>query len=1381
MSAPSQFPAFLSIEYDGRGGGFPEFEKAAAQSFNKVDGVANRFKNSMDEVGRVVSKAISGGANSNGGIDLNVGQFRQAAAEARLYEGALRSVQQSATLLAKEVGDTSATTQSYLQALSASIIEARSATNAAEAQVSTYTRLQAALDVTAAKNSQLAESYRAVYAEAAKAAQQEVVARGTQQSINSVFAPGLTRSATANGAGFSALEDQLKREGVLIAQLNAGVSELEGRFARDALQQASAAAQAATAIAQQTEEINKLRSAEAAAANSANMLSSIYKNSPINNGAATANGAGFEALAADMQRAEQAAHQYEAALAQLRQQVDPAYFAQQRFDNEMAVAAEALKRGDISAAQYASRMAFLSAEMGRNATSTRATRFASVQLGQQLQDVVIQAQMGTNAFVILAQQGSQAAYALTGMGGVVGRVATAMAGWQGAIVLAGIAIVGQLIPALMNGKKASEEAEEAVKKHREAIEQLQAKMSEAVKSIEDKARADYIAAEADREAEMAIRRRTAAMLEQAKARLAIAQSDDSVQDDPTAKASAIAVYKTQISALESQVAANSRSLDAAEKAANRARGLYQSTIIDAQSTPEGRIRREYDRRRNAAIEQGGSSAQVAKSLADALRWRDEELKKIEATSKARQESNLQYGREIDMLQAKSIAKSAGFQVNSGTRTYNRQKELYDDWVNKGKPKGNPVAVPGTSAHETGRALDIQFGPNVSAASIRKAYADEGVKLTKILKEQGHFHIEWSTKGSDQVARESEKLAKEQQRIQEELDKATTDLISKYDEGAAAAFEYQAALEEINRLMNAGRISAADAGHFRLQADMGYAAKATKIQQSQSVGELLGDSVKPKMLSMDDIKAIGDENIRWASDVADYLHSGADAIEAAFGGKVGDLLRQIATASPDGGFAKLLGSVGKAQGDFERMAFKSIGDLFGKPQMQQLGKILGETLGAAGLGATAGSLVLGSSGSKTGSAIGGALGNVAGKALGKAVGPALGKLGGALGPLGSIAGGLLGGVIGGLFKKAKTGNVSIGGVNGNLAITSTSGNNAAAIKAVKSGATASISSIDQIAAALGANIDASKGSVTIGKRKDYYRVSGDAGVNASQKKVGNISNLIYDGQDEAEAVAAATRELIKDGVITGLRASTQRLIQQGTDLNAAVAKAIKFENVFRDLRRFKDPVGAAIDDLNVEFKNLIQTFKDAGASAEETAQLEELYGIKRKAAVEDALKSLTGSLKDLMENLTIGDSGYSLRTRLNNARDAYNPLAARVQAGDTTAYDDFAKAAQTLVDLQREYSGSQQDYFAVLDQVTALTKGELNRQQTAYSTATGAASPFDTKPLVTATETQTNTLVGVLNAQTKAANDNAAIIASYLQMLAARGSGGTAFSAGRLGF
>lgn len=46
-------------------------------------------------------------------------------------------------------------------------------------------------------------------------------------------------------------------------------------------------------------------------------------------------------------------------------------------------------------------------------------------------------------------------------------------------------------------------------------------------------------------------------------------------------------------------------------------------------------------------------------------------------------------------------------VNSALRTYEKQAELYADWVNGKSPY--PAAPPGSSSHETGRAVDVDLG------------------------------------------------------------------------------------------------------------------------------------------------------------------------------------------------------------------------------------------------------------------------------------------------------------------------------------------------------------------------------------------------------------------------------------------------------------------------------------------------------------------------------------------------------------------------------------------------------------------------------------------------------------------------------------------------
>lgn len=366
--------------------------------------------------------------------------------------------------------------------------------------------------------------------------------------------------------------------------------------------------------------------------------------------------------------------------------------------------------------------------------------------------------------------------------------------------------------------------------------------------------------------------------------------------------------------------------------------------------------------------------------------------------------------------------------------------------------------------------------------------------------------------------------------------------------------------------------------------------------------------------------------------------------------------------------------------------------------------------------------------------------------------------------GGLIGGFAGAVTGGLLKKHKIGYATIGGTANGLGVVTTGGNSGSRIKSGSTSANAVISSIEDIALQLGASVDASKGRVSIGISGDSYHVD-PTGQGRLKKSQGGLDF----NQDAQAAVEYAMLDLIKDGVLVGLKNGTKTLLQNADALQDGLAKALKFEGVFRDLKKIKDPVGAAIDDLNREYQSLIKIFKEAGATTAETAQLEELYNIKRKAAVEDAMKSLTGSLQDLYKNLTIGDSGYSLRTRITNAKADYNPLAARVAAGDTTAYDDFANAAQTLIDLQREYSGSAPEYFALLDQVTQLTKGELDRQQAQFSSSSGAASPFDTTPIVDATTQGSANVVNAL----AAVNDNmlrqTAVIQQLLTAAQANGS------------
>ena len=368
--------------------------------------------------------------------------------------------------------------------------------------------------------------------------------------------------------------------------------------------------------------------------------------------------------------------------------------------------------------------------------------------------------------------------------------------------------------------------------------------------------------------------------------------------------------------------------------------------------------------------------------------------------------------------------------------------------------------------------------------------------------------------------------------------------------------------------------------------------------------------------------------------------------------------------------KVGGVIGGAKGLIDALNVDGGSDLLGS-----LSAGLGTALGGAGKGGQVDDLLdlLGIKSNNTGAQIGGAIGAVTGI------------------PGGDIIGSIIGGIAGGLLGGGnRTANAVIS--NGSYTVGGKDKDNYDAANSLGGAVT---SAIDKIADALDATIG--DYFVSIGLRGDQYRVNTDA----SSLKFENGAQGF--GQDQEAAVRFAILDAINDGAIKGIRDAELRLLKAGKDLDAALQDVLDFRSVFDRLAQYKDPVGYALDQLDAEFERLIDVFERAGASSEEFAQLEELYGIERAKAIEEATERTSDALKRLLDDLKIGDSGLSLRTRQQNAEAAYNPLAERVAAGDTTAYDDYAEAARALLDIERQMYGSTQEYFDRLAEVTSLTE------------------------------------------------------------------------------
>jgi hypothetical protein len=226
------------------------------------------------------------------------------------------------------------------------------------------------------------------------------------------------------------------------------------------------------------------------------------------------------------------------------------------------------------------------------------------------------------------------------------------------------------------------------------------------------------------------------------------------------------------------------------------------------------------------------------------------LKKVQDATKEGA-NDRQSGRQVSFAEATSIAKAAGLQVNSGYRSPADQARLFNDpSVNR---PGNPVAAPGASAHNGANgkwAIDIQITDGVTPAKIRKVFADQGVSLTKVLKEQGHFHVEGSRSEAAAADRaQATEATKTQDRAQafqaesERIDAAILQARSQLVHGIDAEADYaikQIQLEQdaygkgLDRQVADNKLNAADAEALKAKYATLTFEKAKAIETQRSL-------------------------------------------------------------------------------------------------------------------------------------------------------------------------------------------------------------------------------------------------------------------------------------------------------------------------------------------------------------------------------------------------------------------------------------------------------------------------------------------------------------------------------------------------------------------
>jgi len=372
-----------------------------------------------------------------------------------------------------------------------------------------------------------------------------------------------------------------------------------------------------------------------------------------------------------------------------------------------------------------------------------------------------------------------------------------------------------------------------------------------------------------------------------------------------------------------------------------------------------------------------------------------------------------------------------------------------------------------------------------------------------------------------------------------------------------------------------------------------------------------------------------------------------------------------------------------------------------------------------------SQLFGAKGSSLGAAIGGGLGKSilggSGGLLEKGLSSISTKLGSFAGPLGSIAGSVLGSVVGGLFgKKADQSNATLSGSGSSI-----TGSTASLKRSTGGLADGVTGGLDRIAQQLGGSVGGY--NVSIGTYDGKYRVStsGQTGELSFGKKNKQKATLVDFGDDQAGAIQFAILDALKDGAIKGIREGARRLLQQGKDLDSALQNAVDFQNVFRELKQMQDPVGAAVDDLNMQFNRLIDIFNQAGASTEEFADLQKLYDLKRAEAVKEAGNSSLDALTDFITGRTAGNQSPLSRGEVYaNAQKNLEGFRTDLAAGKAVDTDKLIEALSNLQDASATKNGSRSPFYSDFADILALAeKAKANIEGTAKTPSNLAPSPF----------------------------------------------------------
>ena len=292
-------------------------------------------------------------------------------------------------------------------------------------------------------------------------------AQGMLERLSSEAEAAAARAAAASSASIAASAQALAQRRVAAAQETRDrIIEME----RDIASQEGALAQAAEAEqkAARAGEIAAAKEASAAAVSAAKAKREADRN------ATQAAREAAQAVAAQARADREAAE----AVTEFRASLDPAFAAQNRYNQTMQRATALLMENRLAQGEWNAIQRQAAAQMSINTRSLGRMNSVNVQLGYQMQDVAASIASGINPLVILAQQGGQTASALSMLGGRAGAVASILGGIWVQAGLAAVLVLYQLF-------KANKEAHKSTLDLTDAESVRAAKLPELIEKVKE--------------------------------------------------------------------------------------------------------------------------------------------------------------------------------------------------------------------------------------------------------------------------------------------------------------------------------------------------------------------------------------------------------------------------------------------------------------------------------------------------------------------------------------------------------------------------------------------------------------------------------------------------------------------------------------------------------------------------------------------------------------------------------------------------------------------------------------------------------------------------------------------------------------------------------